>query len=145
MHRLINKKLDLDKAVRGELPNRYAISKYAMVASTNELQKRIEQVGMECKAVSLCPGAVRTEINDKSFKQHPIMRFLVKSSFYILFPISQNEAEGASTTLYAALQPYEQLSGGGFYHRGMLSSYSRHIDRLNQGEEIWDYCTRLLI
>lgn len=34
---------------------------------------------------------------------------LIKGSFYLMSPFTLSEREGASTSLYCALQPYEEL------------------------------------
>jgi len=68
MHRLVTKKVDIQRAIKGELGNRYAISKYAMIATTKTFQEKLDRKKIDIKIVSLCPGGVRTEINDKSYE-----------------------------------------------------------------------------
>lgn len=68
MHRLVTKKVDIKKTIKGELGLRYAISKYAMITTTKAFQERLDKKKIDIKIVSLCPGGVRTEINDKSYE-----------------------------------------------------------------------------
>ena len=55
-------------------------------------------------------------------------------SFYFL-----NEADGAWTTNYTALQPYEELKPAGYYQKNSLSSYSPLVTKFDQGKELWNF------
>lgn len=43
-------------------------------------------------------------------------------------PFTLSEKEGASTSLYCALQPYDELEGGTFYHLARKGKYSKYIE-----------------
>lgn len=42
-----------------------------------------------------------------------------------------NEKEGAWTTLYTALQPFEQLSPAGYYLKNSLGSVSKQVQQFD--------------
>jgi NAD(P)-dependent dehydrogenase (short-subunit alcohol dehydrogenase family) len=61
--------------VRGKLGT-YCESKYANVLFSEELQARFNKNNIQCKAVSLHPGVVRTEIYHKG-NRHSLYVFAI--------------------------------------------------------------------
>lgn len=78
----------------------YGRSKAANILFTRELQKRIDQAGLNGIAVSLHPGVVRTELA-RNFSWKIL---LVKAIFTpFLYLVMKSPWEGAQTTLHTAL------------------------------------------
>jgi retinol dehydrogenase-12 len=79
----------------------YGRSKAANILFTRELQKRIDNAGLNGVTVSLHPGVVRTELARYMSWNLRMMMYALSP---ILFLVLKSPFEGAQTTLYAALQ-----------------------------------------
>lgn len=84
----------------------YAQSKLANVLFNRELAKRMEALGVMAYAVD--PGMVKTEIG-RHIRQ-PLAGLMRTVSFMLKTP-----AEGASTIVYCAVTPENQMLTGGYY------------------------------
>lgn len=78
----------------------YGRSKAANVLFTRELQRRIDQAGLNGIAVSLHPGVVRTELA-RNFSWKILVAKAIFTPF--LYLLMKTPWEGAQTTLHLAL------------------------------------------
>ena len=102
------------------------------------MQKLFNEKNIEAKSVSLHPGVVNTEIWSKSVS-NKFFKFILFPFNLIFQSFTINEAEGAWTSIYAALQPYEELKPNGYYKNNGLSRHSGYIIKFDQAQELWDY------
>jgi retinol dehydrogenase-12 len=79
----------------------YGRSKAANILFTRELQKKIDEAGLNGATLSLHPGVVRTELARYMSWKLRLMTYVLSP---LLFVVMKSPFEGAQTTLYTVLQ-----------------------------------------
>lgn len=79
----------------------YGRSKAANILFTRELQKKIDETGLNGVTVSLHPGVVRTELARYMSWKLRVMKYIMSP---LLFVVMKSPLEGAQTTLYTVLE-----------------------------------------
>ena len=92
--------------------NAYRRSKFANVVFAKELQRKMDEAGIEGRSVSVHPGVVRTDLVnhmlDNWFKK--VMIYSMVYSMYPLFlATTKSPWQGAQTTLYTVLEDTDKL------------------------------------
>ncbi|CAD8106209.1 unnamed protein product [Paramecium sonneborni] len=143
MYTWIKDKVDIIKAFKGDLDYRYAISQYFKVSSSLFLQQFLKEQNKNIKVLLLAPGAVKTEIFEKSLKNQFILRFLVQIMKFIMSPFLLTPNEACQTYLYAALRPYDQIQEEELYNFNKAAKVHQDVIKLNQGQEIYEISIKL--
>jgi NAD(P)-dependent dehydrogenase (short-subunit alcohol dehydrogenase family) len=86
----------------------YNISKLANILFTNELAKRLKELGTACTVNSLHPGSVDTDL----FRHWP---WYLQPLYALCRPFMKTVEEGAQCTLYVALAPELNGLSGNYY------------------------------
>ncbi|CAK93862.1 unnamed protein product (macronuclear) [Paramecium tetraurelia] len=143
MYTWIGEEIDILKAFKGDLDYRYAISQYFKVSSSLYLQQLLKDQNKDIKVLLVAPGAVNTEIFEKSLKNQVILRSLVRVMKVIMDPFLLTPNEASQTYLYAALRPYDQIKDEELYNFNIVSKLNEDVIRFNQGQEIYETSLKL--
>eukprot|EP00331_Platyophrya_macrostoma_P008057 CAMPEP_0176415954 /NCGR_PEP_ID=MMETSP0127-20121128/6085_1 /TAXON_ID=938130 /ORGANISM="Platyophrya macrostoma, Strain WH" /LENGTH=324 /DNA_ID=CAMNT_0017795991 /DNA_START=25 /DNA_END=999 /DNA_ORIENTATION=- len=120
----------------------YGNTKLANICHANELNRRLESLGV--KAVSLHPGAVKTDIMSSSLKGK-WYKWILEIIAYPIFAILFKDAErGAQTTLYCALIEHEKLESGKYYVNCRPTKTNKNATDPALWKRLWDESLRLL-
>lgn len=138
-HKAIKKKQPILEVLKGKFEKEYSYfwSKYFNVLFTQALARKLSEKNVECKAVCLHPGYVRTEIFNKTDYSF-LLRKLIPLAVALTSAFTINEVEGARTTVYCALQDYSELVSGGYYSLNVLARASELCRKDNQEDELWE-------
>lgn len=115
----------------------YGHSKFAQIAFTYELEKRLRADGnTTATTVCLHPGLVSTEI----FNNFPWWARII--SAIPLFLFSKTPYQGAQTSLYCALAP--QVKGGWFYRDCKAEKITLHEMMEENAKKLWEVSEKLV-
>ena len=103
---------DLLSEKRYNLFEAYSQSKLANVLFSRELNKRLE--GTNVKAVSVHPGAVRTEL-DRYVTEGWFVKIVFTLFTPLIYYMYKNPLQGAQTSIYCAICDDSKLQGGEYY------------------------------
>jgi len=136
---------DLMSEVKYEPGKAYSQSKLANILFTNELQRRLEESGLDCLAVSLNPGLVKTGWLRHMRQRKKIQPFLIGIGLQVF---GQSVEMGALTLLRAAVDPKikgaEYISTSGRFGGYPVISRSNKAS-LNHadGKKLWELAEQL--
>ncbi|CAD8195365.1 unnamed protein product [Paramecium pentaurelia] len=143
MYTWIQEKVDILKAFKGDLNYRYAISQYFKVSSSLYLQQLLKEQNKDIKVLLVAPGAVNTEIYEKSLKNQFILRSLAMVMKFIMAPFFLSPNEASQTYLYAALRTYDQIRDEELYNFNKVGKLNQDMIQFNQGQEIYETSLKL--
>ena len=94
----------------------YSLSKFGNVVFAKGLQKRVDELGLDIKSVSVHPGGVVSDFSRFAQKKYALL-------WKILYPlwrlanvlVMKTEAEGAATSLHCSLAPFGEIEKGAYY------------------------------
>jgi len=115
----------------------YGQSKLANVLFAKELQDRVNP--QEVKAFSLHPGVIKTEIARDYEEKWYFRMVLPIYSWFMKTPL-----EGAQTTLYCALEDFEELEGGGYYVDCQRAEEAAHAKSEEDRRRLWEVSEKLI-
>lgn len=119
----------------------YGYSKLANIYFTNTLAKYFESQNIKVKAVSLHPGAVRTEI----MRPTNIFYKIISILFYLLMLVFfKDSVMGAQTTLHVCYLDFASLVNSGYYTDCKLSKISTLASNEDKRKRFMDYSLSIL-
>ena len=108
----------------------YAISKSCNILHSLELDRRLQEEGIDVRANSCHPGVISTDLT-----RH--MNLFSRLSFKILAYFGKNIQQGAATTVYLAASPDVENIGGKYFSDCALADTYPHITAEN-AKKLWE-------
>jgi len=120
----------------------YFRSKLANVIFTRELQRRVADSNI--KVVSLHPGAVTTDLARYLAERWywKIALNLIARPIFRIF--GKNPLQGAQTTLYCALEDFDELKAGAYYTDCKVKAESPEALKEENGKKLWNISEKLI-
>jgi len=121
----------------------YAQSKLANVIFSKELQRRFDAEKANVKAVSVHPGAVRTELS-RYLQENILLKIVYYVSLPVYYFMVKSAKQGAQTSLYCALEDQDKLKGGEYFADCKVTKVNPDGFREDYGEKLWKVSEELI-
>ncbi|WOH12411.1 hypothetical protein DCAR_0831914 [Daucus carota subsp. sativus] len=115
----------------------YGMSKLCNILHTNELTRRFQEEGVNITANSVHPGLIATNLF--SSNGGAVNWIMTKVMVYIL----KNIEQGASTSLYVALNPKVTGVSGKYFRDNNILTPSKMARDPEVAKKLWDYSVNL--
>ncbi|BDA50603.1 Retinol dehydrogenase 11 [Coccomyxa sp. Obi] len=123
----------------------YARSKVALILFAKEFSRRNE--GTNIKAYSLAPGQIRTPLQRHVLGNGGFLTWIMEWIMYILGSMLEGwktPAQGASTTLVAALSPDLEAHPGAYLDHCQIKTPSKAAQDMDMAAKLWAETERQL-
>jgi retinol dehydrogenase-12 len=132
---------DLQSEKKYSITFAYAQAKLANILFTIELARRLE--GTNVTSVSLCPGAVKTDIwrEFSRFDLKTLIFYLVQPIFWL---IMKDSKQGAQTSIYCACDDSIPGLNGKYFTNCRPKAPSKEAQNLLSARRLWEISENLL-